>query len=41
MHESREKEHLAVRIRKILREKNLRQVAFAKALGISANYVYR
>ncbi len=31
---------LAARIRQILREKGLRQVEFAKTLGISANYVY-
>ena len=40
MHESREKDSLAARIRKIIRENNLRQVEFARALGISANYVY-
>jgi transcriptional regulator with XRE-family HTH domain len=38
--ESRELETLASRIRWIIRERRIKQADFARALGISANYVY-
>ncbi|MEG6520377.1 helix-turn-helix domain-containing protein [Desulfotomaculum sp. 1211_IL3151] len=38
--EPRELETLASRIRWIIRERQIKQVDFARALGVSANYVY-
>ena len=38
--EPREAVSLASRIRRIIEERRMKQVDFAKALGISANYVY-
>lgn len=40
MQENKKAQDLAERIRQILRERNLRQVEFAKSVGVSANYIY-